>query len=222
MKVTAIKQARFVALFDIDELIPSGLISMSTVVPAIANRFGFQTTKTPRNDDKPDESKGFEFFDGIWDGTPVQRLAIFNDGIILETRVSTSKSREILVESMKWAEGELGIQATSDFLRRPRFVSVLAFQSDAQIFGHSLAINNAAQAMSEAMASVTGKERKYSGIRIDIDFDRSGDKEPVSSFTIQTLALEPFEFSRYYSQAPLPTEQHIALLEKYESDVLGQ
>ena len=222
MKIMAIKQARFIALFDVDELIPSGLVSMSRIAPMISKRFEFQKYSAPREEEREGKSKGFEFFDGIWDdGTPVQRLAIFNDGIIIETRISTSRSKEILIASLEWAEGEFGVHASSDIMRRLRYLSVLSFQSEAPILGFGSALSNIADRMSTAMASITGQERRYSGTRIDIDFDRSSGKEPIASLTIQTLALEPSESHRYYSQAPLPTDEHISLLEKFEADVLG-
>jgi hypothetical protein len=221
MKITAIKQARFIALFDVDELIPSGLISMSRIAPAIVKRFEFQKNTVPEEGEGDGKSKGFEFFDGIWEGTPVQRLAVFNDGIIIETRVSTTRSREILDASLEWAKVEFGIHAASDIMRRLRYLSVLSFQSNAPILSFGSALSNMAAHMSTAMASITGSERIYSGTRIDINFDRSTDKEPIAGLTIQTLALEPFESRRYYSQAPLPTDEHVALLENFESDVLA-
>jgi hypothetical protein len=221
MKVLTIKQARFIALFDVDELMPLGLTPMSKIVPTIASRFEFQGFTTPNNGQDKDSSKGFEFSDGIWDGTPVPRLAIFNDGIIVETRISTSRSREIFTESMDWAKRELGLKVGEDILRRLRFLSILTLQSKAPLLNPSVAISNAADRMAAAMEAITGREREYSGIRIDIDFDRSADKESIAGLTIQTLALEPFQSNRYFSQAPLPTDEHIALLEQYETDVLA-
>jgi hypothetical protein len=221
MKVTAIKQARLIALFDIDELMPIGLISMAKIVPAIAQRFEFQRFTTPEGGEDKDSSKGFEFFEGMWNETPVQRLAIFNDGIIVDTRVSTSRSREILIESMDWAKDQFGLKTGKDILRRLRYLSTLTFQSKAPILAPCTALSNAANRMTAAMGSITGLDRGYAGTRIDINFDRTTDKEPIAGLTIQTLALEPFQANRFFSQAPLPTDEHIALLEKFELDVLG-
>jgi hypothetical protein len=218
MKIMAIKQARFISLFDVDELVPSGLISMSRLVPIIASRFEFQKNAPPEEGEG--KSKGFEFFDGVWNGTPIPRLAIFNDGIIIETRISTSKSREVLEQALHWASTELGIRVTSDIMRRLRYLSVLSFQSEAPVLGFS-PLENAIRSVSASLSSITGRQRAYGGTRIDIDIDRSSDKEPIAPFTIQTLALEPFESHRYFSQAPLPTEEHIALLERFEADVLA-
>jgi hypothetical protein len=82
-------------------------------------------------------------------------------------------------------------------------------------------MNNAAMAMAELTKSITGQTRKYEGSRIDLDFDHSANRDTVAPFTIQRLGVESFESNRYYTQAPLPTEAHIALVEQFEADVLA-
>jgi hypothetical protein len=82
-------------------------------------------------------------------------------------------------------------------------------------------LNNAANALTDLMASITGRPRSYEGVRIDLDFDHSSDRDAIAPFTIQRLGIEAFDSNRYYSQAPLPTESHIALIERFEADVLA-
>jgi hypothetical protein len=74
--------------------------------------------------------------------------------------------------------------------------------------------------MADLLTSITGQSRKYAGTRIDLDFDHTSDRDTIATFSIQRLPGEPFEANKYFSQAPLPTEAHIALIEQFESDVL--
>jgi hypothetical protein len=219
MRITAIKLARVIALFDTDELTPSGEISSTKFIAEAAKKFEFQ--KFPTAGEPVDEKNGLVFLDGTWNDTPVMKLTIFNDGIILETNTSTSRSLQILKESLHWAKQELGLHFEEEMLRRIRYLSFLSFFSEAPILTHSQPMNNAAKAMAELMASITGQPRKYEGTRIDLDFDHSANRDTIAPFTIQRLGVESFESNRYFSQAPLPTEAHIALVEQFEADVLA-
>jgi hypothetical protein len=219
MKVAAIKLARVIALFDTDELTPAGGISSTRAALEIGKKFDFQIL--PKAGDPADEKTGLAFHDGIWDGTPVLKLAIFNDGIILETNSSTSRSLQILKDSLSWAKQELGLHFEDEMLRRIRYLNTLSFATEAPILTHSQPLNNAANALTDLMASITGRPRSYEGVRIDLDFDHSSDRDAIAPFTIQRLGIEAFDSNRYYSQAPLPTESHIALIERFEADVLA-
>ena len=84
MRITAIKLARVIALFDPDELAPDGRVSLTRVTAEIAKKFQFQKFPTPG--EQPDNKKGVAFLDGTWNDTPVMKLTIYNDGIIVNTR----------------------------------------------------------------------------------------------------------------------------------------
>jgi hypothetical protein len=219
MRITAIKLARVIALFDSDELTPYGGVSTTKVAAEIAKKFEFQ--KYPRPGEEFDNKKGIEFLDGIWESTPVTKLTIYNDGIIIDTRHSTSRSLQILAESLHWAKMELGLHFEDDMLRRTRYLSSFSFFSEVPILKHSQAINNASKTMAELMESITGQSREYEGTEIDLDFDHSSNRDALAPFTIQRLGVEPFKSNRYYTQAPVPTEALIALVEQFEADVLA-
>jgi hypothetical protein len=51
--------------------------------------------------------------------------------------------------------------------------------------------------------------------------DLSNVKIGPSSFRIDRLANSPFEEKKYFSSAPVPTEDHIQLLEEFERALLG-
>jgi hypothetical protein len=218
MKVTAIKLARVIALFDTDELIPSGKVSLSKATAEVARKFSFQISPPPG--EQYDDKKGIAFEDGEWNETPVTKLTIYNDGIIIDTRNSTTRSFQILRECLVWASYELGLHYDEKMLHRTRYLSFLSFFSEAPILTYSQPINNAARTMADLLTSITGQSRKYAGTRIDLDFDHTSDRDTIATFSIQRLPGEPFEANKYFSQAPLPTEAHIALIEQFESDVL--
>ena len=219
MKITAIKLARVIALFDLDELVPDGRVSLSRASAEIAKKFEFQ--KFPAPGDQIDDKNGTVFQDGVWNDNPVTKLTVYNDGIIVDTLRSTTVSLQILREALQWAEAELGLHFEEDMLRRTRYLSSLGFFSEAPLLTYSRPMTNAARAMTELLSSITGQSRKYEGTRLDFNFDHTTNREAIAPFTIQRLGVESFESRKYFSQAPLPTETHITLIEQFEADVLA-
>jgi len=57
-------------------------------------------------------------------------------------------------------------------------------------------------------AGASSRRHPYSTIR----------KEPIAGFTIQRRVDTPFGENKYFSEAPLPTEIHLDLLQQFESD----
>lgn len=219
MKVTAIKLARVIALFDTNELQPTGTVPMSKMAAALVKKFEFQ--KQSESGSKPDEQNGFVFQDGVWSGIPVEKLTVYNDGLILDTRASTLQSHQILREALVWGKEKLGLHFDEEMLGNLRYLSTFLFQSDAPLLTHSDPINNAARKMAEVRRSITGSVRPYQGIRIDINFDQREHTEPIAAFTIQRLATAPFRSNRYFTQAPVPTDMHIEIVKQFETDTLA-
>jgi hypothetical protein len=56
--------------------------------------------------------------------------------------------------------------------------------------------------------------------RLDVDFARHEGQIPIAAFTIQRRGQTPFEENKYFSEAPLPTDIHINLLEQFEADTV--
>jgi hypothetical protein len=46
-------------------------------------------------------------------------------------------------------------------------------------------------------------------------------KVPIAPLTIQRRITSPFEQNKFYTEAPLPTDTHIALIEQLEADILA-
>jgi hypothetical protein len=63
-----------------------------------------------------------------------------------------------------------------------------------------------------------GEYLKYELTNFTIDFDQLARKHPLGRFSIQRRDNTPFSENKYYSDAPLPTELHIKLLEQFEAD----
>lgn len=218
MNVTAILVARVLAFIETADLNKSGRVYLPNVIAGLVKRFQFQ--KWPQKFEEMDESKGIEFLGGVWDGTPVEKLTIYNSGLLLETRVSTIESERILEECLLWTKDQFGISYNRGDIKSTRYVSDLTFNSQVPLLEAYAPATKLASAVSEHVSRILNKTIPYYGIRLDVDIERHPLNMPIAPFSIQRRGDTPMSEDKYFSEAPMPTDVHIKLLEAFEKDVL--
>jgi hypothetical protein len=219
MQVKAILIARLLGFVELATLNPKGKIFFPNIISGIVKRFNFQ--KYPTTPEQFDEVKGIEFHDGQWDGINVQKLVMYNNGFLVETQSSTGDSETILLASLEWAKDEFGITFDPKMIYRRRYLSDLVFSTDAPIIDGFGPIRNLITNLSDMTEAVLDERLHYAGLRLDVDFERFQRQAPIAPFTIQRRNDYAFSDNTYYSEAPLPTELHVQLLEEYERDILA-
>lgn len=219
MNITSIDLSRVLGFIDLNDLSPQGTVALSRIVPALVEKLKF--TIFPTSPEHLDETKGVEFKDGLWDGVPIQKMTVFNNGIMMDTRNGTDTSLRIINEVLAWSADEFGLIVPAGGIQRFRFLNQFVFFSDTlPQFGGTPA-RQLAESVSRSLQGITGKTRHYEVIRIDLDFDRFEEKAPIAPFTIQRRVTASFEEGKFFSEAPLPTDIHRAILEKFEADILA-
>jgi hypothetical protein len=217
MKFSAIELSRILAFVDLNDLTPYGSISLAKIAPRLVEKLEFSSF--PKTLEQFDESKGIVFEEGIWDGIPVQKMTIYNNGIMMDTRKGTDASLEVLKGVFDWAVIEFGLVVPEFALQNIRFLNSFTFFSDKIGYLGGTPVGRLAESLSQRIAEITGRSRSYETIRIDIDFDRLEQQVPIAPLTIQRRIASPFEQNKFYSEAPLPTDVHIALIEQLEADI---
>jgi hypothetical protein len=221
MKLSAVTLARVLAFVETFDLNPQGTVFFPDLVAKLVEKCRFQ--KYPQTIQDFDEQKGVEFLAGVWDRVNVEKLTIYNNGILLDTRVSTAISEGILAEALHWAK-QFGLTYRPDMIKRWGYVSQLTFYSDVPLLGPGpeAAITKLTSRVSEKVAQrVPDANLNYKPIRLDLDFDRSQIQFPLAPFTIQRRTIAPFSENKYFSEAPLRSEDHIALLEEFEKNIIA-
>jgi|SRR5271157_3826698 len=219
MQVRAVITARFLGFVEVATLNPEGKVFFPKIASAIVERFGFQTY--PTTPEQFDESKGVEFHEGHWDGINVPKLVIYNNGILVDTQSDTDISERIFMEALGWAKDEFGITFTPDMVYRKRYLSDLVFSTPAPILDGFAPVNKLRTNLSNVMEAILDERLNYAGIRLDVDFERFQRPAPIAPLTIQRRNDYAFSDNTYFSEAPLPTELHVDLLEQFEKDVLS-
>jgi hypothetical protein len=217
MEVAAVLLARAMAYVESSELNPQAGVFYPNLVRAIVARYNFQ--KFPQKPEDFDEAKGVVFAEGRLGDSVIEQLAIYTYGIILDTRTSTQESRRLLEEGLQWASKEMGLVYKPSMIKRWQYASNLIFYSKVPLTGVHSAFQKVADSLTRTAAELTGEKLKYELVSFGVNYDQLNRKHPFGSFSIQRRENVPFSENKYFSDAPLPTDVHMKLLEQFEADI---
>jgi hypothetical protein len=176
--------------------------------------------KYPQKIEDFDESKGVEFAEGRWEGATIQAMKIFNNGLQVDTRISTLESDRIMQEAIDWAVSRFGIVYHPQMVSRKAYVSNLTFYTEVPILGSlDSPISRLAQHARQASLEIRKDGAPWEPITLTISSDVWPRKPIHAPFTIQRRADAAFAENKYFSEAPFPTDLHISMLEQFEMDV---
>jgi hypothetical protein len=217
MQLTAVLLARAVAWVESLELNPRGKAYYPAITEALVRRYGF--AKFPQKPEDYDENRGVTFVYGRDGDAVIEQVQIYTHGIVLETRSSTDESKHLLERSLEWASKELGLVYSPQMVTRWQYYSQLTFTSHMNLTGSHPALSNLASNITQSLKNILGEDLKYEATNIVFNFDLMTRKNPLGAFTIQRRENTPFAENKYFSDAPLPTDVHIKLLEQFERDL---
>jgi len=219
LRQSAIILARVLGFIEIADLISGGKVSIPDLVRQFAERYSFQ--KFPATFQELDPGKGIEFLEGVSGAYPIKKFVIWETLLVLETRVSTSVSRSVLEEILLWSSKELGINYRPDSIRRFGYISDVTFYSDAPLLDLHPAVARLAARSSEELTRIWQEPVRYEPLIVRVGHDPKARKYPIAPFSIEHRNEAPFSENKYFSEAPLPTDVHLEMLEQFESDILA-
>lgn len=199
------------------DLNPRGHVDYSAVGRGLVDRYSFQ--KYPPSLDEFNE-QGVEFFHGKWRGTTIQKFTILNSLLMLQTRSDTDDAKRILEDILTWGAEKFNLTYNPEMISGFGYVSSLTFYSDAPLLNESAAMTNLALRTGQLVSDIWKEPIEYRGVSIAVGHDPLSRKYPIAMFTIQRRADTRFSSNKYSSEAPLPTNAHLELLEMYERDVI--
>ena len=218
MELSAVLLARVIGFVETNDLNPRGKLSFPMLVPLIVNKFNFQ--KYPQEAKDFDEQKGVEFIEGHTGDTSIDKLVVWYNGIQLDVRSSTDEARKIIDSTLSWLKKEAGLNYSPSMIKRWAYLSQVTFYSEVDLDSAHAAIARLSMSVTKIVSEINQMELQFKPTGLTWSFDRTMKQVPVASFLIQRRADTPFSEGKYFSEAPLPTDAHIKLLEQFESDLL--
>jgi len=138
------------------------------------------------------------------------------------TRVSTDVSEEFLQDLIGWAANEYGLE-TTEVLPRAYFsqVEFVFPKSLSQHFAELQQIGTAITKFVNGYGLANCPPYEFDGFSMNFDLIKFEDLKPMPQpFAIARRAGSKYEEKKYFSQAPLRTQDHRAILEQLEQILL--
>jgi hypothetical protein len=221
MKLIHVKQARSVWLFDVSDLNPKGRDFAAELVGWIKDRYSFVVTpdvKEVLSKAGTGNASGLIFKQGRFH-TPedsfieISSLAIHSDGIVVDTTSSTQESDRIIADLLSAAAKEFGLAYDPQIVRKRLYVSTIIVKSEMALGTIHAGLTAFAERVSAALGNGPAPSFQLAGIAF---WTEPNDNGVHKTFTLMPQAGKSFSEHRFYSEAPLQTDDHFRLLEDLE------
>lgn len=214
MNLLSINLARSIWLGPTIDFNPRGMRLDHSLFPYLIKTYQFK--KYPLQTETPDVTKGIIFEEGAFvvegENLPVGiTLTIFNDGLVADTRSSTSYADAFLEHMLSQASEIFKIPSFQLILKEKLYISQVFVSTDKSIE----LINPKLKKLSEYLYQYFEKTKDFQAGGISFWCDQKYKNNPAP-FTFERTLNVPFSENRYYSAAPLPTEKHLELLDMLE------
>jgi hypothetical protein len=113
----------------------------------------------------------------------------------------------------------VGLPARRRDDERKWYLSQLTFASDFLLNSLHPALKKLGDQITKAAAGQFPQPTAYETTGVVLNLDEWNLRVPIGSFRIERLAGVPFSDKRYFSAAPLPTNEHIRLLREFEASL---
>jgi hypothetical protein len=188
------------------------------LVREVAQQFNFQ--KFPQTIEEHDLNKGVEFWEGKTGKKVIQKFVIWDSLLVLETTSSTDDSKAILEEILLWAVEKFQINYETGAIKKYAYISDITFFSDAPLLKVGYPVELLAKECTESVSEIWQEPVEYQPISLKIGHDPVNRKFGIAPFSIERKGDAKFSENRYFSEAPLPTSQHLKMLEEFEMNIL--
>jgi hypothetical protein len=219
MELLAVRLARAIVQLPTDEINPRGKAIIPDLTNALVERYGF--LQYPQKAEDYDSEKGISFELGRWNDISIDMLKMFSNGFVVDTRSSTSDSLAFLEDALVWAADSFDLTFRPDMLNLKTILSEITFRSETALNALNPAFHRVNAMLSEAVAKITKQTLSYDVALLHLTFDQLTSKLTLAPFRVERLVETPYADNKYYSTAPVHTEDHFKLIEAFEAALKG-
>jgi hypothetical protein len=216
MKLLSINLAKSVWLGPVNDFNPKGKALNSTLVPFLVNSYKFK--ELPSEKEFAEPANGITFDNGEFttkEGDIVSiRLSVFNDGLVADTRSSTNDSDAFLEDLLTRLSDSYNLPNYEQIIRKKIYASQVYATTDKSLEIINPKLTIISKYLSDKVLGFGGVNFELGGIHF---WPEQANPTKPSVFIFERTLNVPFSEKRYYSAAPLQTEEHLELLDILES-----
>jgi len=190
-----------------------GAVHLPSIVHAIQANFSFASGPTQLSDIE----SGIEFGHGVFDGIAIEKLGIYNDGIVFQGSVPTESLDKARQQLLDWAVTEFGFEVVDTHEIDTLYESNLLVKMKKNIGGALNGIETIRRHIESTLVQNSKLKTKYqpAGIVFACDAAKTPGLRPAP-FRLERKLSVDFDANLYLTTAPMKTEQHLALLQALE------
>jgi hypothetical protein len=145
------------------------------------------------------------------------RVTFYNDGIIADTASNTRDTDLFLQELLAFAAQQFGLERRTDFVHKKQYVSEVMFRPDCDLN----TVCDRISKLAGALATTFGGRSSFQWQGFELRPEPPLDSGPVIPFKFEKQLGTPLNENRYYSLAPLSTDEHLRILGQFEQIMLS-
>lgn len=222
MELLNIVRARSIWLFDLRDINPRGKYLELALISWLKDYYTFTKYPSSLTDIDQTRGSGLVFSGGSFylrEDLPLNvDLSIYNDGLVGDTRSSTSDTDAFVANVISSAVEKFDLVFHQEMIRRKLYVSELHVRSNRPLSR----INPRLETFTSRLASLMGTQKDA---RLEPSSIGFWPAEPAPEGALRFIFERQLNTSaseqRYYSSAPLQTDDHLQLLNEFEDLLIG-
>lgn len=207
--------ARSVFVFELDSLNPFGKYNSNESFAALQERYQF--AKIPAGLPEITNDKPAEFFSGRHGNIAIDRLQLYPNGVIVDTRSSTRDAESVAEDLIETARQVLGSRVE---INRKHFVNQVTFRSKMRLDKLNPVLAEIARYIEDSLSDSLKQGFIADTTGVIISIDNTQARITPAKFTVERRVEVPFVDNVYFSSAPMHSDVHMKFIEKLEMSLL--
>ena len=223
MELLSIVRARSIWLVDMQDLNPRGKHIESELIEWLRDNYHFSKSPSSVSDFDP-QTKTLTLTQGSFQAREEffisVDLNIYHDGLVADTRSSTKDADAFLEDVLNLAVRDFSVVYKPEMIRQKLYLSELNVRSERPLNSLNPKLHEFARRISSMLGTQNTIPCEFASIGFWPDPASTG-RVSISNFQFERKANTPFSERRYYSRAPLHTDDHLKLLDEFEDLLVG-
>lgn len=218
MKLSEAALAQVVILGDTSLPQTSRKMHQIDAAQAIQSRYKF--LQIPKTVDEFNINNGVSFFGGSFNNHPIDKLVIYTNGVLCESRLSTEDLEPFADDLLAWAMKETGIDVPHNGARA--YLSNIEIESKIELDEKFEKFAALGKIISAILCSYGQSPKDFTFSKLALHCDLTDVPVPkASNFTFERRDGLPYGDHRYFSSSPLRTKDQLAILNELEALLIG-
>lgn len=213
MELVGIDRTKVIMLFFVSN--PVGQPPLYKMLEGLVQRYKFASVPSKIEELKADR---MEFGQGEFSGTRIDLLEVFNDGLVVTSRCSSETIDSFIGDLRQWVLDSFGLKSIETHSINRSYESNLLFTSKKNLFSLLEKLDSVRLSLQKSLKSNLKMDVTYQsfGWGLAPDITTVAGLRPIP-FRVERKADVAFSSDLYFSSAPLPTGEHLKLLQLVES-----